>query len=243
MEEKIKTEENKLNTSSYYMTAPYIPFKTLLTAIASFSQALPTRLDRTAWPTFSGLTQSQTLSAFKFLGLIDLDGYVRSILKQLVDEKLESPKFKAILADILKIKYDKVIALARQNGTIAQLQETMRGYNVNGTTCTRAIRFWTEAAKFSGITYPENWKKARGSSLTIKRRISFFEGDNLQQPLSNKTSDIKTISSHGYTKTLTLQGGTGKVTLSVSINPIELSGKTRTWFYELIDKLNECPVE
>ena len=43
----------------------------------------------------------------------------------------------------------------------------------------------------------------------------------------------------GYTKTVKLQNNLGTVTISVSINPIELTGGDRTWFFALIDKLNE----
>ena len=242
-------EENKLNeyevkTSSPRMTAVYIPFKTLLTAITSFVQALPTKLDRTAWPSFSNLKQGETLNAFKFLGLVDKDGYVQPILKQLVDENVESAKFKLIMATILKNRYDKVVALANQNGTIAQLQETMRDYyNVNGTTLIRAVRFWKETSTFSGISYPANWNKARGASGPRKRRTTGSEGERIEPLQITKTNEANTISSQGYVKTVILQNGIGKVTLSVNVNPIELTGKNRAWFYELVDKLNACPVD
>ena len=224
------------------MTAVYVPFKTLLTAITSLVKGLPTRLDRTAWPSLSGLTQSQTLSAFKFLGLIDKDGYVQPILKQLVGESMESAEFKSTMSDVLKAKYDKVVSLACQNGTIAQLQEAMRGYNVSGTTLDRAVRFWTEAAAFSGIPYPDNWRKVRGASGVGKRRRGNLEGEHVERPHVNKPGEGDSASSQGYVKTVTLRGGIGRVTLSVTVNPIELSGKNRSWFYELVDKLNECPL-
>jgi len=236
-------DENEIKTSALRMTAVYIPFKTLLTAITSFAQALPIKLDRTAWPSFSNLTQGATLNAFKFLGLVDKDGYVQPILKQLVDENVESARFKSIMAAILKNKYDRVVALANQNGTIAQLQETMREYNVSGTTLVRAVRFWKEASMFSGIPYPPNWNKVRGVSVTGKRRMGSPEGEHSEQLQVNKSNEGNTGSDQGYVKTVTLQGGIGKVTLSVNINPIELTGKSRAWFYELVDKLNECPID
>ncbi len=221
-------------------TAVYIPFKTFQTAVTSFAQALPIKLDRSAWPSFSNLVQGQTLNAFKFLGLVDKDGYVQPVLKELVSEKLEPSRVKSILAEILKTKYGKVVALASQHGTIAQLQETMREYNVSGTTLDRAIRFWTEAAKFSGIQYPASWKKARGTSGGSGRRR---KGIQTATPEGERGDNVSITSNVGYIKTVKLQGGIGTVTLSVSVNPIELSGKNRVWFYELVDKLNECPVD
>jgi hypothetical protein len=220
-------------------TAVYIPFKTFQTAVASLYQALPVKLDRSAWPSFSNLVQGQTLNAFKFLGLVDKDGSVQPVLKELVSENLDSSRFKSILADILKTKYGKVVALASQHGTIAQLQETMREYNVSGTTLDRAIRFWTEAARFSGVQYPTSWKKARIAPGSSRRRKGIQTGISEGESGNN----VGINSNQGYIKTIMLQGGIGAVTLSVSVNPIELSGKNRVWFYELVDKLNECPVD
>jgi len=233
------TEKRKDVSKTPQLTVVYIPFKTLTTAITSLKQALPTKLDKSAWPTFSGLTQSQTFNAFKFLGLVDNDGYVQPALKELVDETLDSPRFKAILGGILRDKYPKVMALISQHGTPAQFQEIMRGYNVSGTTLERAIRFWTEAAKFVGIEYPKNWRGIRISSSSSKRRkASEGVGSEHGDQSYKETRSIDTTTPK-YIKTVALEGGIGTVTLEVSVNPIELSGKNRTWFYELIDKLNE----
>jgi hypothetical protein len=220
-------------------TAVYIPFKTFLTAVTSFAQALPIKLDRSAWPSLSNLLQGQTLNAFKFLGLTDKDGYVQPMLKQLASEKLESAQFKSVLAEILKAKYRNIAALASQHGTIAQLQETMRQYNVSGTTLDRAIRFWTEAAKFSGVQFPPNWRKTRGASIGSSRRRKGTQTGTPEESGAN----TRTAPNIGYLKTVKLHGGIGTVTLSVSVNPIELRGKDRVWFYELVDKLNECPLD
>jgi len=224
-------------------TAVYIPFKTLQTAIATFAQAMPNRLDKSAWPTFNNLLKGQTYNAFKFLGLIDKDGNVQPVLRELVEEKLESARFKSILAEILRDKYKNVIELASQHGTITQLQETMRGYGVSGTTLERAIRFWTEAAKFVGISYPDSWKKATGGIVRRGRKgatAGSLKGDH-NKPEDEKPPEI--VSESRYNKVMKLPGGIGNVTLIVSVNPIELKGKTRAWFYELVDKLDECPVD
>jgi hypothetical protein len=234
-----KEQEKSITTSG--AIAVYLPFKTLLTAITSLSQALPQKLDKSAWPSFSNLTKGQTFNAFKFLGLVDKDGYVQPVLKDIVKESIDKPEFKTILSDILKDKYSKVIELASQNGTIAQLQETMRGYGVSGTTLERAIRFWTEAAKFSGIKYPENWKKASGG--IVRRRKPSTGGDS-EKPQDRQPELPKGSSSPGgYTKTVIPKGNVGTVTLTVSINPLDLAGETRDWFFKLVDVLSECPTD
>jgi hypothetical protein len=223
-------------------TAVYIPFKTFQTAITTLAQAMPKKLDKSAWPTFNNLLKGQTYNAFKFLGLIDKDGDVQPVLRELVKEKPESSRFKSILAEILKDRYKNVIELASQNGTITQLQDTMRGYGVSGTTLERAIRFWTDAAKFVEIPYPDSWEKATGGIVRRGRKGTArgSEGDH------NKPEDEKqpeNVLESGYNKVMKLPGGIGNITLIVSVNPIELKGKARAWFYELVDKLDECPID
>ena len=240
MAEQTKNQSDVLKDTEG--TAVYIPFKTFQTAITTFTQGTPKKLDKSAWPTFNNLLKGQTYNAFKFLGLIDKDGEVQPILKELIGEKPESARFKSILADILKDKYKNVIELASQNGTITQLQDTMRGYGVSGTTLERAIRFWTEAAKFVAIPYPDSWKKATGGIVRRGRKGTArgSEGDH-NKPEGEKLPED--VSGPGYNKVMKLPEGIGNVTLIVSVNPIELKGKTRAWFYELVDKLDECPVD
>jgi hypothetical protein len=227
------------------LTAVYIPFKTFLTAVTTFAGgAIPNKLDKSAWPTFSNLLQGQTYSAFKFLGLIDNDGYVQPVLKDLAKEQPESAKFKTTLAQILKEKYKSIIELASQNGTINQLQEAMRGYQVSGTTLERAIRFWTEAAKSTGIPFPDSWKRATGGIVKRHKSGAAAPEVDKNKPVDEKPPVNPPLTPEsGYTKKMKLSGGIGDVTLIVSVNPIELKGTTRTWFYDLIDKLDECPPE
>ena len=158
-------------TDSKRAVAAYVPFKTFRTAIETLGQGMPSKLDRSAWPSFSGITQSETLTAFKFLGLVDADGFVQPILRELAVEKEESEAYKAALGTILQSRYPDVVKAAKDNATISQLQEVMRGHGVSGTTLDKAIRFWTEAAKFTGIPYPATWAKARGAvARSIRRR-------------------------------------------------------------------------
>jgi hypothetical protein len=73
------------NKKTENRAAVYIPFKTFITAIDTLKPGIPPEIDRTVWPTFSGGLQSQTLGAFKFLGLIEEDGIVKPILNSLVN--------------------------------------------------------------------------------------------------------------------------------------------------------------
>ena len=53
-------------------TVAYVPFKTFFTSIESLaSHGMPSIIDRTVWPNYSGVIQSQVLSAYRFFGLVD----------------------------------------------------------------------------------------------------------------------------------------------------------------------------
>ena len=52
-------------------TAPYLPFKTFLNSLDTFSQGLPNVLDRTIWRSQAGVTQGLIMNAYRFLGLVD----------------------------------------------------------------------------------------------------------------------------------------------------------------------------
>ena len=149
--------------------APYIPFKTFLTAVSALGTGLPIRLDRSAWPSFSGNTQTATLVAFRFLGLVDLNGFVRPVLREWVNNGVDSEGFKQSLLERMRDCYPEVHTASEGNATIAQLQEAMRGYGVSGSTLGKAVRFWTEAAAFVGLSYPVSWKRARGAATGASR--------------------------------------------------------------------------
>jgi hypothetical protein len=226
------------------LTGVYIPFKTFLTAVKTFSQAMPPKLDKSAWPSFSNLLKGQTFNAFKFLELIDREGNPQPSLKELAKEPVESAEFKATLGRIIEEKYGPVVELAAKHGTINQLQDAMKVYYVSGTTLERAIRFWLEAAKAVGIPYPENWKRAtKGIVRRRKAGASTSDGGGAGK-LSGKVNPSNGgLSQSGYSETVTLPGDIGTITLTVSINPIKLKGESRDWFNQLIDKLGECPTE
>jgi hypothetical protein len=243
MEATMEKDNNVNETST--LTGVYIPFKTFLTAVRTFSQAIPPKLDKSAWPTFSNLLKGQTFNAFKFLGLIDSEGNPQPTLRELAKEPEGSTRFKTTLAQIIREKYGPVVELASQHGTINQLQETMKGYNVSGTTLERAIRFWLEAAKVVGISYPESWKRATGGIVKRHKAGAGVQdtGEGVKNALSKGNPPSGGSDQSGYSETVTLPGDIGTITLTVSINPIKLKGQSRDWFNQLIDKLGECPIE
>ncbi|MBI4337395.1 MAG: hypothetical protein HY683_06170 [Chloroflexi bacterium] len=233
------------DTERHGPPAVYIPFPTFRTAVETLGQALPVKLDRSVFPSQSGAVQGQILSAFRFLGLIDKDGAVQSVLKRLVAAHAErnDEQFKIILKEILEVSYSALLALAKQNGSYAQLQEAMRGYSVSGTTLDRAIRFYLAAAKFTGLDVSPHWGSGKKLNKTAprSRRRRGTPGSELPDDSSSKNLAGKGDTSHGQgspPKTITLRSG-GTVSLSLSVNLWELEGDDRTWVFDLVDKLNK----
>lgn len=58
---KVKGLNMKPNDTIKKLTVAYAPFKTFLSAIQALEHGVPDTIDRTVWPSFSGVMQSQLL--------------------------------------------------------------------------------------------------------------------------------------------------------------------------------------
>ena len=222
--------ENKKTEVSEQKRAPvYIPFRTFLTAIERLERGLPPRIDRSVWPTFSGGLQSQTLGAFKFLGLIKEDGTVEPMLEQLVEAKGDSRK--AELRQILRERYADVIELGHRNASFQQLQDYFRAsYKLKDGTLYRVIRFYLDACAYTGEKISSHWGKAKGKGKPSAKR----EGKEVKQKLTEPKGGDEFKS---HVKTVTLQSG-GTLSLSLAVDIVRLSKADRDWLFALIDQLN-----
>lgn len=216
------------------LPASYVPFKSFQTALEILEQALPTKIDRSVWPTFSYSLQTHMMSAFKFLELIGEDGTVQESLTRLVHEKNDR---KARLALILRDRYPAVVALGDSNASPQQLQNAMRQYDVSGSMLDKAVRFFVQAAQWSGVPLSPLWspQKRRGTSTAARKRQSarrVSPQDKKTKPPKDNGGGAAQVS----TKTVELRTG-GTVTLQVSINPITLSTEDRDFVFGMVDKL------
>jgi len=219
------------NKTEHARAPVYIPFKTFLTAVETFEQGLPPTLDRSVWPSFSGGTQSQTLGAFKFLGLIDEAGKVKEPLERLVDAK--GNERKGVLREIIENQYAGAIQLAEQNASFQRLQEYFREYGVQAGTLERVVRFFLDACEYTGVRCSPLWSKAK---KTLRRTHKKDEA-----PSKVKTIKGKPTKSERETKfqvrTMQLQSG-GTLSLSLSVDLMVLSQEDREWLFTLIDQFN-----
>jgi hypothetical protein len=167
----------------------YIAFKTFLSALDKLEQGVPPKIDRHVWNTFSGSLQSQTFSAFKFLGLIDESGNSQPILQKLIDIKGDSKK--TVLREVLEVKYTEAIKLGESNASFQQLQDVLRNYGITGGTLDMAVRFFTDACAYTGLKTSPHWttaKKSRRSRSDKKYSPTSIlkTDDNLKQKYIEK---------------------------------------------------------
>lgn len=221
---------NSGNKTEHGRAPVYIPFKTFLTAIEALGQGLPPTLDRSVWPSFSGGAQSQTLGAFKFLGLVNEQGKVEEILERLVNAKGNEEK--GVLREIIESRYAGAIQLAQKNASFQQLQDYFRGYGVQAGTLERVTRFFLDACEYTGVKGSPLWAKAK---KTFRRTTKRGEVPTKDKSTKGKPTKVETESKLSV-KTIQLQSG-GTLSLSMSVDLMSLSREDRDWLFELIDKL------
>ena len=215
----------------------YVSWKTFLSATAQMDGRLPPRIDSSVFPTYSGGTTSQLLSAFRFLGFTEDDGTVCAPFRSWVEEPEQRPQMlKAILTD----KYAELLDLADQNATPMQMQAFFKETGITGSTLRKATTFFVKACEFASIDVPATWARAPGSPSpkaggARKRRANTKAEDSEQV---GKT----TPQDEGDVDRVTLHSG-GTVTLSVATNLTRLSSKDREWLFGLIDKFRSYESE
>ena len=219
--------------------AAYIPFKSLNTATEVLEQGLPRKLDRSAFPTFSGSMKSWVISAFEFLGFIDEAGNVLPLLDRWVEEP---DARKGIMREILTNRYTDLVSLVTANGTSQQFHAEVQNLGVSGTTAQRASRFFIAASEYAGISLPPTWKQARIAFKTNARnkRGETQNGATVDPDFidSDDEDDGEANKHRGSRRTVDLRSG-GAISLSVSVDLMDLSHEDRDFVFSMIDKLRE----
>jgi hypothetical protein len=225
----------------------YLAFTTFRWALQSLrTHGLPEKVDRTAWASRSGGEQSQLLSGFKFLGLIDSTTSTQPVLKQLVEAPENSQQEKEILGTVLRQGYASVFELDLKTATIGQVQEKIGLYGPTGETRKRAARFFLKAAQYCGSDL--------SSRLTGGLRTRSEESsDNAEETSATPPSaparprrrrrtvtplaavGVEEKPSGSAVKTVKLGDTGGTLTLSGTFNPLELDGDERKLVYDIVD--------
>lgn len=223
-----------MTTNEERRSAVYIPFKTLLTSIEALEQGMPPdKIDTSVWSSLSGGVRAQVWSGYKFLGLIDNEGNIQPALSELVTDKANRNKH---LADLIRRCYSNIVTAAEKNSTQAQFEETMRGYNVQGETLEKAIRFYLQAAGYLKLPVSTLWKKSgeRRKSAPPRRRRATNGTKGQDEPLDG--SDNNSEEDEGDALSINLVSG-GRMVLTVTASIVDLSKEDRDFAFEIIDKM------
>ncbi len=145
---------------------PYVPYQTFEAFLERLKGTVtPTRIDSSVLRHLSGSTQTQLLSALKFLGLIKTDGAVNESLRRMVIA-YKTQKWKEELTALIAAPYRPIIGdLDIATATSAQLKERFReAGGVEGDTVEKCIRFYLMVLKEAGVQF--------SPLLKIRQRIA-----------------------------------------------------------------------
>jgi hypothetical protein len=227
---KAAVAENHQDSTEQVAPAPYLPFLTFLSAISALEHGIPKKLDRTIWPSQSGLIQSQILMALRFFELVDEQDHPTDLLHELVDENENRA---GIITKMVNHSYRALIDHDLTKMTPKMLEDEMERYNVSGETKRKAVTFFLRAAKFAGMPmHPLLSAMVRNTGpRKRKSRKGTFIGD------INGRADVPyQPAPAANTKTIRLSNG-GTISLSISADPFTLPSEDRQFVFELIDKL------
>jgi hypothetical protein len=220
-------------------TPPYLPFKTFLNSLDTFSQGMPGILDRTIWRSQAGLTQGLIMNSYRFFGLVDEYDAPTEALHKMVEHPEQRP---GVLRGRIEATYGDLFGNDLTTTTPKILEDMfVEEYAVTGATKQKAITFYLKAARFANIPLSAFLVNQIRNSST-RRKKGRVKGT--PAPLAAGENDGSTInpvvpSTPGAeTHSIRLVSG-GTVTVSISINPFRMPVEDRTFVFSLIDKIQE----
>lgn len=113
---------------------------------------VPMRIDKTLMPKASGSQQSGTISALRFLGLIDDTGKPKDHFKSIVlaDDDARKEPLNKIFRESYGFLFDDP-EFDLSHASSGQVTEKFKTWGINGSTLTKTIAFFLSAAKEYGI--------------------------------------------------------------------------------------------
>lgn len=208
---------------------PYMSFATLLNQVERMErEGTPARIDGSYLVGMAGGTRNQFKMGLRSLGLIDESDQVTDAMVRLAKRPEER---KALLAAILQERFPSLVKLD-ENATRGQLDEVLAGYGLGVDTRRKAASFFVAAATYAGIELSPHIRPAKGVNSAAARRPSGARRPRKRSP----APATQPAPSHSNAHEIRLKSG-GQVTLSVSVNVMELSVDDREFIFHLIDKL------
>lgn len=225
-------DNNRIGEDKKAPTVPYLPFKTFLgTLDALDSHGMPNKIDRSVFPSQSGVMQGQIITALRFFDLIDPHGTPSATLEKLATDKENR---KELLKPLITKHYREVIDLGLTKASPLQLDQAFDSYGVSGDTKKKAKTFFIKSAQFVGLPLSALLtRKTRSSGGTRRRRTGT---PRTQDEPNGDEVETQQRTPTGTTKTIQLKSG-GELTLSLTVNLFDLIGDERKFVFDLIDQI------
>lgn len=155
------------------ITPPYGSFSSVKSFIGSLKKTVfPDAIERSMMKGMSGQTQTEVLSALRFLGGLNSEGHTADPLRQLVDAH-GTDSWQKVLLGIVESKYKPILkGVDVKSGGGKQLQSAFRNAtSSDGHMLRRQILFYLAALKDAGIQYSPHFKDAT-KGLTARKKTS-----------------------------------------------------------------------
>jgi hypothetical protein len=221
-------------------TAPYLPFRTFINSLDTFSQGLPTILDRTIWRGQAGVTQGLIMNTYRFFGLVDEYDSPTSELEIMVRHTEQRP---TTLRALIEATYGQQFGLDFTSTTPKVLEDMfVDSYAVTGATKQKAITFFLKAARFANITLsPFLLTQIRNTSTRRRRTKGKDPAGSLSSESGSNFGDtgVNPVASSTVTTHEIVLASGGTLTVSITANPFKMPQGDRDFVFSIIDKLQE----
>jgi len=192
-----------------------------------------------------GISESlrpRTLQSLKLLDFIDEEGNLTPGFANL--RKVPTPDYLPKLAEMLRATYAEVFAVVNpSNATYEQVKDAFRGFTPPSQTDRMTSLF------LGLVEYTKQWEnlpiRTGGATTTAPKPRKPAEGKaraksvRTPPPPDDPPTAPPPPAQSEFSQTVKLAGAAGTVTLSVDVNPIKLKAEARTFFYALVDMLDE----
>jgi hypothetical protein len=215
-------------------TAPYVPFKSFLTALDKLKLGHPPNIDGSFWHGFSGGLQRQMIAAMRFFRVLGENGEVSEEL----DAMAKADDRKALIGAMLRACYPLVFDIGLEHATPNQFNDALRQYNVAGTTLEKARSFFLQASKFSEIVLSpgiQHFSKP-GAPSGRKRKVSGGRLPDESEEIDEMNDEVPAAPQHGSSRTISLRGG-GKATLAFDVDVWSMTPEDQEFVFDMIKRM------
>lgn len=228
---------------------PIMAFATLANFFDDLaSRPLPPQIDRSMMSSKSGTDQKNLLMALSTFSLIGEQQRVMPALQALATTDAEQRKTE--LAKLVREYYPDAVTLSEAHGTQQQLDDVFKdkfGLDTSADTRRKAITFFLHAARAADLPISANFPNTRSGSggpgtphakRSRNSRKQTPAGAGAAAGISSDSADPPpSLGGSQFSTDVKIKAGL--VVLTVDVNPIELRGEDRKFFYSLIDMMED----